>query len=70
MFGETLQSTWPEPKVIANASAMSDWIEAGIDGFSLALAEDFSEVLNAEGRDYIQRVRGGASFADASGDCL
>ena len=30
-----------------------------IDGFSLALAEDFSEVLNAEGRDYIQRVRGG-----------
>lgn len=30
-----------------------------IDGFSLALAEDFAEVLNAEGRDYIQRVRGG-----------
>ncbi|HLI77980.1 MAG TPA: ATP-binding protein [Acidobacteriaceae bacterium] len=30
-----------------------------IDGFSLALAEDFSDVLNAEGRDYIQRVRGG-----------
>ena len=30
-----------------------------IDGFSLALAEDFSDVLNEEGRDYIQRVRGG-----------
>ena len=30
-----------------------------IDGFSLALAEDFSEALNEEGRDYIQRVRGG-----------
>ena len=30
-----------------------------IDGFSLALAEDFSDILNAEGRDYIQRVRGG-----------
>ena len=30
-----------------------------IDGFSLALAEDFSELLNEEGRDYIQRVRGG-----------
>ncbi len=30
-----------------------------IDGFSLALAEDFSDVLNDEGRDYIQRVRGG-----------
>lgn len=30
-----------------------------IDGFSLALAEDFSEVLNEEGRDYIQRVRAG-----------
>ncbi len=30
-----------------------------IDGFSLALAEDFGDVLNAEGRDYIQRVRGG-----------
>lgn len=30
-----------------------------IDGFSLALAEDFSDVLSDEGRDYIQRVRGG-----------
>lgn len=30
-----------------------------IDGFSLALVEDYSECLNAEGRDYIQRVRGG-----------
>ena len=30
-----------------------------IDGFSLALAEDFADVLNEEGRDYIQRVRGG-----------
>ena len=30
-----------------------------IDGFSLALAEDYSDRLDAEGRDYIQRVRGG-----------
>ncbi len=30
-----------------------------IDGFSLALEEDFTEVLNADGRDYIKRVRGG-----------
>lgn len=30
-----------------------------IDGFSLALAEDFSDCLNDEGRDYIKRVRGG-----------
>lgn len=30
-----------------------------IDGFSLALEEDFAEVLNAEGRDYIRRVRAG-----------
>ena len=30
-----------------------------IDGFSLALMEDFSETLNEEGRDYIARVRNG-----------
>jgi signal transduction histidine kinase len=30
-----------------------------IDGFSLALQEDFSDKLNAEGRDYITRVRAG-----------
>jgi len=30
-----------------------------IDGFSLALMEDFSETLNDEGRDYIARVRNG-----------
>ena len=30
-----------------------------IDGFSLALEEDFAGVLNEEGRDYIQRVRNG-----------
>ncbi len=30
-----------------------------IDGFSLALEEDFAEVLNDEGRDYIRRVRSG-----------
>lgn len=30
-----------------------------IDGFSLALQEDFTERLNDEGRDYINRVRGG-----------
>jgi len=30
-----------------------------IDGFSLALMEDFSDKLNEEGRDYIARVRNG-----------
>ena len=30
-----------------------------IDGFSLALKEDFSHCLNDEGQDYIGRVRGG-----------
>jgi len=30
-----------------------------IDGFSLALLEDFSDKLNEEGRDYIGRVRNG-----------
>lgn len=30
-----------------------------IDGFSLALLEDYSDKLNDEGRDYITRVRGG-----------
>jgi len=30
-----------------------------IDGFSLALQEDFADLLNEEGRDYITRVRGG-----------
>lgn len=30
-----------------------------IDGFSLALMEDFSDSLNDEGRDYIARVRNG-----------
>jgi signal transduction histidine kinase len=30
-----------------------------IDGFSLALMEDFSDKLNEEGRDYITRVRSG-----------
>ena len=30
-----------------------------IDGFSLALEEDFADKLDDEGRDYIRRVRGG-----------
>ena len=30
-----------------------------IDGFSLALQEDFADILNDEGRDYIARVRNG-----------
>jgi signal transduction histidine kinase len=30
-----------------------------IDGFSLALKEDFADCLNEEGQDYINRVRGG-----------
>ena len=31
----------------------------GIDGFSLALQEDYEEKLDDEGRDYIQRIRNG-----------
>lgn len=31
----------------------------GIDGFSLALAEEYSEKLDDNGRDYLKRVRGG-----------
>jgi signal transduction histidine kinase/CHASE3 domain sensor protein len=30
-----------------------------VDGFSLALEEDFRESLNAEGRDFIKRIRAG-----------
>ena len=30
-----------------------------IDGFSLALEEDFAELLNESGRDYIRRIRSG-----------
>lgn len=32
----------------------------GIDGFSLALLEDYADKLGAEGKDYLQRVRAGA----------
>jgi PAS domain S-box-containing protein len=32
----------------------------GIDGFSLALLEDYQDQLDAEGVDYLHRVRGGA----------
>ncbi|MFH7320459.1 ATP-binding protein [Desulfurivibrio sp. D14AmB] len=31
----------------------------GIDGFSLALQEDYEEKLDAEGKDYIRRIRSG-----------
>jgi light-regulated signal transduction histidine kinase (bacteriophytochrome) len=34
----------------------------GIDGFSLALLEDHSEQLNAEGREFLRRVRESAGF--------
>jgi signal transduction histidine kinase/CHASE3 domain sensor protein len=30
-----------------------------VDGFSLALEEDFQEALNAEGKDFIRRIRAG-----------
>jgi hypothetical protein len=36
MLGETLQSTCPEPRVMARASAMSAWICAGMLGLVLA----------------------------------
>jgi PAS domain S-box-containing protein len=32
----------------------------GIDGFSLALLEDYADKLDAEGKDYLTRVRAGA----------
>ncbi len=32
----------------------------GIDGFSLALLEDYADKLDENGKDYLQRVRGGA----------
>lgn len=31
----------------------------GIDGFSLALVEDFGDTLTAEGKDYLRRIRAG-----------
>jgi len=34
----------------------------GIDGFSLALLEDYSDQLDAEGKDYLKRVRESAQF--------
>jgi len=41
-----------------------------IDGFSLALQEDFAEQLNEEGRDYILRVRNGVQRMGALIDAL
>lgn len=41
-----------------------------IDGFSLALKEDFSDKLTAEGQDYINRVRGGVQRMGALIDAL
>ncbi|HSQ78662.1 MAG TPA: GAF domain-containing protein, partial [Nitrospirota bacterium] len=32
----------------------------GIDGFSLALLEDYADKIDESGKDYLQRVRGGA----------
>jgi signal transduction histidine kinase len=41
-----------------------------IDGFSLALQEDFSDKLNDEGRDYILRVRNGVQRMGSLIDAL
>jgi len=41
-----------------------------IDGFSLALMEDFSDKLNEEGRDYIGRVRNGVQRMGSLIDAL
>jgi light-regulated signal transduction histidine kinase (bacteriophytochrome) len=41
-----------------------------IDGFSLALQEDFTDVLNDEGRDYIARVRNGVQRRGSLIDAL
>jgi signal transduction histidine kinase len=41
-----------------------------IDGFSLALQEDFSDKLNEEGRDYIVRVRNGVQRMGSLIDAL
>ena len=41
-----------------------------VDGFSLALQEDFADKLNDEGRDYIERVRGGVQRMGSLIDAL
>jgi signal transduction histidine kinase len=41
-----------------------------IDGFSLALEEDFSDKLNEDGRDYIKRVRNGVQRMGSLIDAL
>ncbi len=41
-----------------------------IDGFSLALKEDFSDCLNEEGQDYINRVRAGVQRMGSLIDAL
>jgi signal transduction histidine kinase len=41
-----------------------------IDGFSLALQEDFADALNDEGRDYITRVRNGVQRMGSLIDAL
>ena len=41
-----------------------------IDGFSLALQEDYQEIVDDTGRDYIQRVRGGVQRMGALIDAL
>ncbi len=41
-----------------------------IDGFSLALKEDFSDCLNEEGQDYINRVRSGVQRMGSLIDAL
>jgi signal transduction histidine kinase len=41
-----------------------------IDGFSLALEEDFADKLDAEGRDYISRVRAGVQRMGSLIDAL
>ncbi len=41
-----------------------------IDGFSLALEEDFADKLNEEGRDYIKRVRNGVQRMGSLIDAL
>lgn len=58
----TAQLTAANQELDAFAYSVSHDLRAplrGIDGFSLALLEDFGETLNAEGKDYIRRIRAG-----------
>lgn len=58
----TAQLTAANQELDAFAYSVSHDLRAplrGIDGFSLALVEDFGDTLSAEGKDYLRRIRAG-----------